>query len=225
MIKDTAFSLFIGIALFIALYFILSPYRYLQIIDSSEILKLFPLQSARDLSILDDPIQATINPEQKSFQFSDFILTPVATYQIKAHVLSANRHYNTSYDKALSSFMDPRIFPIDIAMGWGLMSDPEKLRHVKVTQHGRWDFWQPIDNTITNTEVMLHSDNFHILSGSEPLFNILKSLQPGQNVAMSGYLVNVKTVDEKYHWKSAFDGYYSGPGACRIFLVEEVKLE
>ncbi|MDR3492742.1 MAG: hypothetical protein P4M12_12010 [Gammaproteobacteria bacterium] len=221
--KGWLLGILLGVLIIILLRLFSSAYIYHQIVDGHEITQLFPLSFSQQLSINNDPVQITINPEKKTIQFNTFILTPIATYQLRAQVLSKNRHYNTHLDAAMSSFMDSKLFPIDIALGWGLMSDPERLKHVTVTQYGRWDFWQPKDSSITNEEVMLHSDNFHMIPGSRAVFEKLNSLKIGQQVSLLGYLVNVKTVNDEYHWDSAFEGYYSGPGACRIFLVIDVK--
>ena len=53
-------------------------------------------------------------------------LSPLADYKVRARVISA-RHYRFDYPAPLS--------PVDLALGWGRMSDSAVLAKIDVTQH------------------------------------------------------------------------------------------
>ncbi len=63
------------------------------------------------------------------FMHEDYVVRPLATFDIKARVLSRKR-YLLGRESDLA--------PIDLALGWGQMSDEQILEHFSISQSGRW---------------------------------------------------------------------------------------
>lgn len=231
-LKQLSQAVLWGLGLLFLLHVFVSPYIYSQLLDSSEIVKRFPLSNDQSLSLQNHPIQIMINPEGTSFQFGDYVLTPLATLQMKAQVLSTLRHYNTGFDKAINGgdYMDLSIFPIDLGLGWGpIMGDPSIFSHVKFVQYYRALSPRPIDNTISWNAVHGWYDNFHIIPGSYAVFSTLNSMKPGQVVTLSGYAIDM-TKNNGSHWvdplsnSAYFDGIAQNMGRCRIVLIEKATI-
>ena len=78
------------------------------------------------------PAQNNLNPG-RAFSFNDFQLTQKASFEIRARVLSTE-HYRWGTEAELS--------PIDLALGWGAMSDQSVLDRVEIPQGNRWYFFR-----------------------------------------------------------------------------------
>ena len=75
----------------------------------------------------DAPYQERIR-DSASFEFKDHQITPLAEFSIKAKVLS-RKDYNWGRSSDLS--------PVDLALGWGNMSDEAVLKSIKI-ESARW---------------------------------------------------------------------------------------
>ena len=68
----------------------------------------------------------------KSFIFKDYTFTPLATFEINAKVLS-KENYSHGRESELS--------PLDLALGWGEMSNKYITQNLDISQSGRWYRW------------------------------------------------------------------------------------
>ncbi|GAT33499.1 hypothetical protein TSACC_21916 [Terrimicrobium sacchariphilum] len=160
--------------------------------------------------IADEPDQQII--DQPAWQAKGWTIRPLASYAMRARVLSKKRYY---FDDTAS------IAPIDLALGWGSMSDTAVLSHVTVGQSGRWyDFFADAECPVSLGELATQSANVHCLPANDEVLDTLQSLRKNSLVSLKGYLVEA-TKDGAPPWKSSLERGDSGNGACEIFWITE----
>ena len=149
-----------------------------------------------------DGILAAAEPDQgelrsvQAYQFGRWTVTPRATYQITARILSVER-YHFDFLAAL--------IPEDLALGWGPMSDSRILDNMEISQSNRFYFWR------SSSRVGLPRDV------------IISRLRRGQVVTLTGILVDGKRDDGAWI-KTSLVRTDTGAGACEVLLVQDVNL-
>lgn len=160
-------------------------------------------------------IKAPDLPEQNSLASqTPFIhkgceLTPLATYSIKAKVLSRKKYRGAG----------SKVCPLDFALGWGKMSDEEILKSFDIRQSGRFFYWSASQLPIPKKEIVSSCANVHLIPASDSVESVLKSIKTGQVVYLEGQLVKVKS-DDGWHAVSSLTRDDSGAGACEVLYVE-----
>ncbi|WP_196139370.1 hypothetical protein [Aliikangiella sp. G2MR2-5] len=165
-------------------------------------------------------VSAPDMPEQENikgaapFRFNGYILTPLANFKIKAKVLSKENYY-------LGREAD--LSPVDLALGWGKMSDESVIEHFKISQSGRWYRWQTRNNSspIPLAEVSLSSANMHMVPMDADIESQLNAIPVGEVVELSGKLIRVDA-DDGWRWISSLRRDDTGSGACELMYVESV---
>ena len=114
-----------------------------------------PVVLGPGVMITDAPIQATIERAEQ-FDFNSYQLTPLASFVVKAKVLS-----KTDYMLGRESDLSPT----DLALGWEKMSDEAVLNKIVITQSGRWYRWHVQDFPIPRSEIETQSANMHLIPG------------------------------------------------------------
>ena len=160
----------------------------------------------------DDPVQNSTNAE--SFFFDDIEVKPQASFSIEAKVLSKKNYTFDSESKAA---------PVDLALGWGRMSDEAILDDIDISQRNRFFFWRTEHFPIPRKEIEQHSANMHIIPADKSIARQLDKVKEGQLVRFSGYLVNLKRADG-WHWESSLSRNDTGGGACELVWVEELEI-
>jgi hypothetical protein len=163
--------------------------------------------------VSDDPKQTAILAG-KPFDFNSYQITPLASFVIKAKVLSKNS-YLLGRESDLS--------PIDLALGWKKMSDEAVLNKIVITQSGRWYHWQVDDFPIQRIEIETQSANMHLIPASNAIESMIKQVKQGQIIDMRGYLVRVDAKDG-WHWLSSLTRNDTGAHACELVFVESVNV-
>ena len=145
----------------------------------------------------------------------DFRLTPVAHFAIDARVLHRKIY---RWDRQAS------LVPVDLALGWGPMSDQRVLDQVTITQSMRF-YWFEYKNPppISKEEIISHSTNVHIIPATPSIASQCKSLRPGALVHLSGDLVEAAAPGFG-SWKSSLSRTDTGNGACELMWVTEVAI-
>ncbi|MFZ2324196.1 MAG: hypothetical protein WAV89_10935 [Ignavibacteriaceae bacterium] len=161
----------------------------------------------------DQPVQTNL-VDAKVWQKDEFTIKALAEYKIKARVLSRN---NFSIGK------ETKLSPVDLALGWGSMSDQSIMDQIKVTQSNRWYHWEANPLPIQFNQISLNSANIHIIPNDETVENELDKVYKGSLVELKGYLVEVRGKDGWY-WKSSLRRDDTGGGSCELFLVEELEI-
>ncbi len=160
------------------------------------------------------PFQAPLSPqsdvrlEKPGYQFR-----PVAYFELEVRVLS-RRIYHTDPAAAIS--------PVDLALGWGRMSDSAVLDRLHIRQSDRWYFysWRQ-DPPIPVGEIAVSSANMHLIPGNPNIEQRLRRVKPGNIVRIKGFLVNV-TGPNGFFWNTSTTRFDTGNGACEIVWVADL---
>ncbi len=160
------------------------------------------------------PLQETIDPAL-SFRFKEYNITEIAEFKIKAKVLS-KKNYHIGREADLS--------PTDLALGWGNMSDESVLEKIKISQSGRFYWWQVDALPISRKEIETSSANMHLIPANDSVKSLIKKISKGNIVIISGSLVNVKSTTDGWYWKSSQTRNDTGNGACELIFVREIDI-
>jgi len=161
----------------------------------------------------DNPVQVNLEGAA-NIPFKEVRVIPQATFEITARVLSKEKYW---------SGPESDLSPIDLALGWGPMSDTAVLDEIDIWQSGRWYRWKSKDLPITQPDVSNHSANMHMIPATDAIEKQLKRLKKGEIVSIIGKLVNIET-DEGWHWNSSMTRGDRGGGACEVVFVESVTV-
>jgi hypothetical protein len=145
-------------------------------------------------------------------QKGGYHFTPLASYDITARVLSVETYYFGR---------EADLSPVDLALGWGPMSDDAVLKDIRITQGGRFYYWNVDAFPIPREQIETHSANTHLIPASEAVKDRIGAIRPGEVVHLRGYLVSVEA-DDGWHWSSSLSRSDTGGGACELMWVEQV---
>jgi len=172
-----------------------------------------PVERAPGVLVPDDPVQQEL-AGAAPLRHQDFELTPRAAFSLDARVLSAERYrWDGGADLA----------PVDLALGWGPMSDSAMLTRFKVTQGARFYTLYPQDEAVDLALALRHSANMHLIPASEAVRRKLESAREGQVVSLRGQLVDAARPDG-FTWRTSLTREDTGAGACELFYVESAAL-
>jgi hypothetical protein len=161
-----------------------------------------------------DPLQTELETPQ-TLTRGDFQVIPQAQFSAEVRVLSRERY-------RLGALAD--VAPLDIAVGWGPMSDSAVLADLKIWQSGRFYFWQYDDEPpIEPNEIISHSANWHLVPANDVVWNKLDRLRVGDVVQLEGKLVNLQN-PEVGTMSTSMRRDDSGAGACEIIYVEKANI-
>jgi hypothetical protein len=139
---------------------------------------------------------------------------PLAAFAAKARVLArADYHWD-----ALAAFA-----PIDLALGWGRMSDSAVLQDIDVSQSVRFYFWRVRRFPIPEREIIESSANMHLIPADTGVARAIARTRVGDVVDFAGYLVEIDWPDGSKARSSLTRGD-SGSGACEIVWVERFSI-
>jgi hypothetical protein len=151
----------------------------------------------------------------QAYQFGRWTVTPRATYQITARILSVER-YHFDFLAAL--------IPEDLALGWGPMSDSRILDNMEISQSNRFYFWRSSSRVGLPRDVIIsHSANTHVIPDNSLIAREMSRLRRGQVVTLTGILVDGKRDDGAWI-KTSLVRTDTGAGACEVLLVQDVNL-
>jgi len=137
-------------------------------------------------------------------------LVPRARFQIEARVLGRERYY---FDELAD------VSPVDLALGWGPMSDETVLDRLDISQGERFVFAIPREPLpISRTLFQLTFSNFHVIPADSQIEHQLKNLRRGEIVHLQGLLVDVELASGA-RWKSSTVRNDFGAGACEILYA------
>ncbi len=157
------------------------------------------------------PVQKRVSMSE--FPFKGYTLKPLADFEITARVLS-KKNYNMGRESDLA--------PVDLALGWGRMSDSAVLDKISISQGNRWYRWNAREMPIPRREIEKSSANMHMIPANERVEAALKEVNEGHVVTISGKLVAIRSSDG-WRWKSSTTRNDTGGGACEIIFVERLN--
>lgn len=148
------------------------------------------------------------------FPFKGYTLQPLQNFQIEARVLASER-YRTGREADLS--------PVDLALGWGPMSDSAVLDKIRISQSSRFYYWHVDEFPIPRRDIERSSANMHMIPADDALASRLKSLRAGQVVRIEGWLVEARASDG-WRWRSSLTRDDTGAGACEVVFVRDLQV-
>ena len=150
------------------------------------------------------------------FERNGYRITPRAEFSLRARVLS-RENYHLGAEADLS--------PMDLALGWGRMSDQAVLELIDVTQGGRWYFTSyQIPGPLSDGEIIRSSGNMHMVPANDWIADKLEDIRPGHLLFLRGYLVDVDH-PSGFHWRTSLRRDDTGNGSCEIFYLEYLEID
>jgi hypothetical protein len=138
----------------------------------------------------DAPRVESIADKPQMFERNGHVLTALARFSAQARVLSVDRYG----DRA------SRVAPLDIALGWGPMSDTATLKLVDVAQTERDVVFQSFDPKLPDEQVTGYLLNLHVVAADPQLKERLGELRRGNLVRIEGWLVEAVSGDG-WRWR------------------------
>ncbi len=148
------------------------------------------------------------------FDFNGYRVTPLARLELKARVLGREDY---SLDR------EAELAPLDLAMGWGPMSDEAVLADIEISQGGRWYRWSVRDYPIPRRQIERHSANMHMIPADDMVADLLDDVRVGSLVSLRGYLVEARA-DDGWRWRSSLTRDDTGARSCELVFVERVSV-
>lgn len=161
-----------------------------------------------------EPMQTALDSDAHPLNKSGYLITPLQRFALEALVLSVE-HYSFGREADLS--------PVDLALGWGPMSDAGVLSKIQITQDNRFYFWRVEQFPIPRREIEVNSANMHMIPANGEVERQLAQVRKGNLVKLRGYLVEAKAPDG-WHWRSSLTREDTGAGACEVVWVERFEL-
>jgi hypothetical protein len=138
---------------------------------------------------------------------------PAARYRIAARVLSRERYY-LGWQSELS--------PLDLALGWGDLSEPAVDEHIDWYQGGRWYFYKWSDTSRYQTHaISAQSANVHVIPATENLRQALLNIRVNDVIQLRGLLVNI-VGPEGQTWRSSLSRADTGGRSCEVLYATEL---
>ncbi|HPA01792.1 MAG TPA: hypothetical protein PLK29_06155 [Chiayiivirga sp.] len=144
----------------------------------------------------------------------EFRLTPLAHFRVNARVLG-REDYRFDEGAALS--------PMDLALGWGRMSDSAVLDRLDIDQSMRFYSWRwRNEPPLPPQEIVESSANMHLIPADAGVERQLRRVRRGDVVEIEGYLIEARR-DDGWFWRSSLTRKDSGAGACELVYVTSVS--
>jgi len=155
-------------------------------------------------------------PHSAPIVIEEYRLTPRAEFDLRARVLS-RENYRWGNESDLS--------PLDLALGWGVMSDQTVLDRISITQGARWYFTRyEFPAPLTDQQIIGNSSNMHMIPANPWVEKKLKEIRKGSIVRLKGKLVDVDA-ESGFFWRTSMRRDDTGNGSCEIFYVEDLYIE
>jgi hypothetical protein len=167
------------------------------------------------VTVANDPEQTETSDSEFIFK-DDYTIKPLKNFTIVARVLSTE-HYEFDTGAKLA--------PVDLALGWGPMSDTSVINQLNISQSGRfYRYHYDLPAPIPPNDIVSHSANMHMIPANSLVEKELKDVRVGQIVHLSGNLVEVDDVKKHWKWRSSLTRDDSGDGACELIWVKSLSV-
>jgi hypothetical protein len=174
-----------------------------------------PIHYSAGVVVQASPKQMNLRKVEQ-FQHEGFVISRKASFEIRARVLGKERYrFGTEAD----------LSPVDLALGWGPMSNEQVIGQLDISQGNRWYYFKYAQPPpIPQADIIRHSSNMHMIPADRYTAKQLTGLRPGAVVSIRGYLVDVDRPDG-WKWRTSMRRDDTGAGACEIVWVEQVFVE
>jgi len=162
----------------------------------------------------DEPSQSPARADEWTYR--RYHLTSKAFFSVRARVLLKDPYW-FGRESDLS--------PLDLTVGWGLMSDQRVLEQFQMYR-GHRRFWLQPETAyarLKSAEALRHAANIHLIPATAELEKQLKSVRRGNIVDLKGRLVNVQG-DDGWTWHTSLSREDTGDGACELMWVEWARV-
>jgi hypothetical protein len=172
-----------------------------------------PVHHAPGVLVSKNPVQKEMAP-RPLVKVDKWQLTAMAEYHLRGVVLGRKRYYGGQQSE---------LVPVDVAVGWGRMSDQSVVDRLGISMGNRFYFYEwENEPPIPQDEIRVSSANNHVIAANSDVRKVIGNLRAGQIVTMHGYLVNAEGPDGR-SWHSSLTRSDSGNGACELFYVESAR--
>ena len=152
-------------------------------------------------------------------------MTPRAEYRVAARVLNSRRYHD----------WQARFTPVDLALGWGKVSESRADRWVEWRQSDRWYYYRlrrspllgGVLTSLSPEYVREHSANVHVVPATAKVESALKTVERNSLVLMEGKLVDVEAEKDGaiQRFSTSLSRSDGGDGSCEIMYVERLVTE
>jgi hypothetical protein len=162
------------------------------------------------------PLDADAGPATAApLRRGDFTATPRARLRAEVRILSRERY-------RLDPLADAA--PMDLAVGWGPMSDSAVIDALDITQSARFYTWRHQDAPPVPVDVIsTHSANWHVVPANREVERQLGRLRTGDVIEVEGLLVDLDR-DDGGRARTSLTRTDTGAGACEIVWVQRLAL-
>jgi hypothetical protein len=173
-----------------------------------------PITYPPGILVASDPDQPGLLPTDIPFEKGEFHLVPLAHFSLEARVLHRKIY---RYDKGAA------LVPVDLAVGWGPMSDQSVLDRLEISQASRFFYYEYQGlPPIPTSEITSHATNLHLIPSTDVIAAECKSVRTGDLIHLSGLLVEASGPGIGT-WRSSLTRTDSGNGACELVWVEQLE--
>ena len=164
----------------------------------------------------EDPDQGPVGAS-RSWPVGKYQITALADFRLRARVLHTEPYW-LDHGADLS--------PVDLALGWGRMSDQSVLDELEFWQGQRWYRYWPRKSKfpLPLDEMVSHSANMHMIPANREVKDVLRSVGAGKLIQLSGYLVEARGPDGST-WRSSLSRTDTGAGACELVWVDKISCQ
>jgi hypothetical protein len=159
----------------------------------------------------DVPVQIDLT-DGTTLQRGDTTLVTRARFELTARVLSREDY---RFDAGAS------LAPVDLALGWGRMSDTEVLSQIDISQGNRFYHWHVDHFPIPRREIERSSANMHMIPADALVRHQLDEVRPGEIIHLEGFLVDASRPGG-WRWRTSMTRDDTGNGACELVYVESI---
>jgi hypothetical protein len=159
-------------------------------------------------------VQEDLRPAGEPIRVRDCTLTPRARFRVTARVLGA-MHY--TFDR------EAKLAPVDLALGWGPMSDNQVLEDLDISQMSRYYMWSGRELPLERAQITANSANMHMIPADAAVRRTLLRVRRNDIVEFTGYLVEIRA-DDGWRWTSSMTRNDSGGGACEVVWVDSLAV-
>jgi hypothetical protein len=160
------------------------------------------------------PLQQALRGPVPQLSKAGYQIAPLARFELEARVLGVERY---RFDRG------SHLSPVDLALGWGRMSDTAVLGRISITQGNRAYAWWTSEFPIPRREIETSSANMHLVPANDVVAGRLNEVRRGHTVRLSGYLIEARAADG-WRWRSSLTREDTGNGSCELIWVEQLEL-
>lgn len=138
---------------------------------------------------------------------------PLARFAMRGVVLSRERY---RYDP------EAALAPVDLALGWGRMSEAAVVNALTITQDHRWyEYTWRRAPPIPEEEIARSSANMHLIPADDTVRAAVLAVRRHDLVEFEGYLVQVTSPG--WRWRSSLSRDDAGGHSCEVVWVEHLE--